>query len=50
VPLTIGAVASSGKATLIELQTVYSIEDVYTLMEINSIDSHNQRIAQKIKD
>lgn len=47
VPPTIGMVVSSGKATLAELSSVYGLEDLYDLIEIISIDSHNQRIMNK---
>lgn len=30
-------------ATLQELQTVYSLEDAWDMLEIITIDSHNQR-------
>lgn len=35
---------SSGKATLHELCTVYGVEDVYDLLEITAVDSHNRRV------
>lgn len=44
VPGSIGAVISSGKATLVELKTVLGLEDVYDLLEIISVDAHNRRI------
>jgi hypothetical protein len=47
VPRTIGAVVSAGKATLHECQTVYSIEDVYNLLELVAIDRHNIRLAEQ---
>ena len=47
VPRLIGAVVSTGKATLHELDTVYSIEDCFDLLEISAIDSHNRRILNK---
>lgn len=31
-------------ATLYELQTVYSVEDVHLLLEIVVIDAHNRRL------
>ena len=49
VPATIGAVISNRFATLHELQTIYSIEDVYIMLEINSVDCHNRIVASKIK-
>jgi len=45
VPRALGAVISSRLATLHELDTVYGTEDLYALLEIVSVDSHNQRIA-----
>lgn len=30
-------------ATLAELQTVYSLEDAWDMLEIITVDSHNQR-------
>lgn len=38
---------SSGKATLHELDTAYSVEDVYLLLEVNTVDAENQRILAK---
>jgi len=32
-------------ASLHELSTVYSIEDVYDMLEILNVDNHNQKIA-----
>jgi hypothetical protein len=39
----IGRAISSGLATLAELSTVLSTEDVWLLLEISSIDSYNAR-------
>ena len=50
IPGTIGAVVSGGKASLIECQTVYSLEDIYLLLEINSVDYHNQRVIAKANE
>lgn len=48
-PPTIGAVISSagGKAmaTLGECQTIYSVEDVYLMLEVIAVDVHNRRMA-----
>lgn len=44
---TIGAVVSSNKATLRELQTVYGLEDVYDMLEVISVDAHNRHLAAK---
>lgn len=35
---------SSGKATLHELDTVYSVEDVYDMIEVLRVDAHNRNI------
>lgn len=40
----IGAIVSSGKATLHELQTVYGLADAYDLLEVLVVDAHNQRV------
>lgn len=40
---------SFGKATLHELCTVYSVEDVYDLLEIVAVDNHNHRLLSKSK-
>lgn len=39
----IGMLVSSGKATLIELQTSYGIKDAYDLLEIVAVDLTNQK-------
>jgi hypothetical protein len=50
VPRAIGAVVSSRLATLHELDTIYGIEDLYALLEILSVDAHNQKVlAQENK-
>jgi len=36
---------SHGKATLKELETYYSLEDVYFMLEVISIDNHNRKLA-----
>jgi hypothetical protein len=45
--MTIGMVVSSKMATLHELGTIYSIEDMYDMLEIIAIDAHNLMIARK---
>jgi hypothetical protein len=40
-------VISSGKATLHELDTVYGLEDLYEMIEIITVDAHNQRVLSK---
>lgn len=39
----IGLPVSRGLATLAELQTVYGLEDAWDMLEIISVDNHNQR-------
>lgn len=39
----IGAVLSAKMATLAELSTVLSTEDVYTMCEILAVDNYNSR-------
>lgn len=46
VPRVIGTLVSAGKATLYELQTAYSIEDAYNMLEIVSVDHHNERVLR----
>lgn len=41
-PRIIGVIVSSGKATLRELQTHYSVEDAYNLAEVIAVDGSNQ--------
>jgi hypothetical protein len=43
VTAVIGAAVSTGLATLHELDTVYSVEDVYLLLEIAAVDRYNAR-------
>lgn len=38
---------AGGRATLIELQTVYGLEDVYDLLEIARVEGYNERLAQE---
>lgn len=47
VPTKIGIVVSSGRATLHELQTVYSIQDLENLLEILAVQAGNQRKLSK---
>ncbi|AXU19710.1 transcription elongation factor GreA [Novosphingobium sp. THN1] len=37
----------AGRASLIELQTVYGLEDVYDLMEVSIVGSENERRAHE---
>lgn len=42
-----GLPVSRGMATLAELQTVYGLEDAWDMLEIITVDSHNQRQWRK---
>jgi hypothetical protein len=46
----IGRVLSSGMATLRELETVYSVEDAYLLLDIIVVDAANRYKAQQASD
>jgi len=35
-------VVSSRRATLLECDTVYSVEDVYLILEVIGVDAHNK--------
>lgn len=49
-PRTIGAVVSLRLATLHETQTVYSLRDVYDLLEIGQVDAYNRWLTRpKVK-
>lgn len=48
-PRIIGTLVSSKLATLAELQTVYGVEDAYDLLEVLSVDVHNERTARTPK-
>lgn len=37
-------------ATLHELQTVYSYEDLFDLLEILQVDAYNQTVAQQAQE
>ena len=47
VPRAIGAVVSSRLATLADLNSTLGTEDVYDLLEILTVDSHNERLLAK---
>lgn len=40
---------ASRLATYYELQTIYGVEDLYNLIEVLAVDSHNQGVARKQK-
>jgi hypothetical protein len=44
VPRSIAVIVSSGTATLVELQTVLSMEDVHNLLEVIYVDAYNQKV------
>lgn len=50
VPQTIATVVSSKLATLHELDTVYGTEDLWKLLEINTVDSYNQMVINKSQE
>jgi hypothetical protein len=42
-------VVSSRLATLLELQTLYGVRDLYDLAEVVTVDAHNHRVASEAK-
>ena len=40
-------IVSDGKATLVELQSVYGVRDLYDLCEVIAVDAHNRREINK---
>lgn len=44
---TINAIICSGKATYTELQEKLSVQDMYNLLEIISVENFNQRVWHK---
>lgn len=49
-PQIIGALISAKLATLHELQTVYSLEDAYNLLELLIVDRFNERVLNPPPD
>jgi hypothetical protein len=47
VPRLIGTLVSAKIATLAELQTVYGIKDAHDLLEILTVDRHNERVLNE---
>lgn len=45
-PRTIATVVSSRHATLHELDTVYSVEDLWCLLEVITVDAHNANLTR----
>ena len=43
-------IAAKGLATLHELNTVYSLEDLYDLIEIASVEAYNRRLIDKARE
>ena len=43
----VAAVVGAKDATLYELQTVYGLEDLWTLFEIRAVAQHNEYLAAK---
>jgi len=46
-PQIIAMVISNGKATLHELDTIYSVEDVYLMIDIIKVDAQNRHTVNK---
>lgn len=46
-PPIVGMIVSAKQATLTELQTVYGLQDCYTLAEIVLVDNHNRAAVSK---
>lgn len=49
-PRTVATCISSRLATLHELDSVYGLEDMWWLLEVNTVDSHNTMIANQPRD
>jgi hypothetical protein len=51
IPSVIAAVISStsgaAMATLHECETIYSVEDVYLMLEVRAVDSHNRNAVDE---
>jgi hypothetical protein len=50
IPPTIGRAASSGLATLAELDSVYGVEDLYDILEISIINDNNEYLLSKSRE
>ncbi len=46
-PRIIAAALGTGKATLHELETYYSAEDAYLIVEVAAVDSYNSYLVNK---
>ena len=49
-PRTIATIISSKQATLHELDTVYGLEDMWWMLEVNTVDAHNAGIMNKTQE
>lgn len=47
IPAAIGAVISSGLATLAELDSVYGVKDLYDLLEVVMVDAFNRSVLEE---
>lgn len=47
VPQTIATAMTSRLASKIELDTVYGIEDLWEILEVHTVNSHNERVIQE---
>jgi len=50
VPSTIATVVSSKLATLYELDTLYGTEDLWRMLEINTVESYNQMVINRSQE
>lgn len=48
-PKTIATVISGKLATLIELQTVYGVQDMWDLLEVITVDNNNARVMNEVQ-
>lgn len=46
----IGAVLSAKLATIVEVQTILSLEDVYKLYDLVLVDAHNAKVIDDRKE
>lgn len=49
-PGPLGCLISSRLATLNELDTVYSVEDAYLLLDVIKVDAHNRERIRKAQE
>jgi hypothetical protein len=47
VPSILGTVVSRGFASFHELDTVYGTQDLFDMLEVISVDNHNQNLMNK---